>query len=78
MTHTWVFASVSFERKTLLIIFFHVLLQRGISHAFVSGFENEEDRKYYLENDPVHLDFVKSIGDVVARATVVDFVPGEL
>lgn len=38
--------------------------------------EDEEDRKYYLEKDPAHLSFVKSIGGVVARAQVVDFVPG--
>jgi Stress responsive A/B Barrel Domain len=52
-------------------------IKDGITHVFVSEFENEEDRKYYLEQDPAHLSFVKSIGNIVARAHVVDFVPGE-
>ena len=66
------------KQKNLTLICFHVTsFQHGISHAFVSEFENEMDRKYYLEEDPAHLDFVKSIGEVIARVTVVDFVPGE-
>jgi hypothetical protein len=48
----------------------------GITHAFIEEFENEEDRKYYLEKDPAHLEFVKSVGGVVKRAQVVDFTPG--
>jgi hypothetical protein len=51
-------------------------LQNGVTHVFVIEFENEEDRKYYLEKDPAHLGFVGSIGGVVAKAQVVDFVPG--
>ncbi|KAF8861030.1 stress responsive A/B barrel domain protein [Acephala macrosclerotiorum] len=51
-------------------------LAAGITHAFVEEFENEEDRKYYLETDPAHLAFVKSIGAVVKKAQVVDFTPG--
>lgn len=39
-------------------------------------FENEEDRKYYLEKDPAHLAFVASVGAVVKKAQVVDFTPG--
>jgi hypothetical protein len=39
-------------------------------------FDNNEDRKYYIEKDPAHLEFVKNVGDVVARAQVIDFVPG--
>jgi Stress responsive A/B Barrel Domain len=42
----------------------------------VVEFENEADRKYYLEQDPAHLGFVKSIGGVVAKAQVIDFSPG--
>lgn len=37
--------------------------------------DNEEDRNYYLEKDPAHLTFVKSIGGVVKKAQVVDFTP---
>lgn len=41
-------------------------------------FENEEDRDYYLNKDPAHLGFVKSIteGNLVSGITVLDFVPG--
>ncbi|KAF1989066.1 hypothetical protein K402DRAFT_391219 [Aulographum hederae CBS 113979] len=48
----------------------------GSTHVFVSEFENEADRKYYLEQDPVHLAFVKSLGDIMERVRVVDFTPG--
>ncbi|RDW60260.1 hypothetical protein BP5796_11866 [Coleophoma crateriformis] len=48
----------------------------GITHAFVEEFENEEDRKYYLEKDPAHLAFVESVGPMVKKAQVVDFTPG--
>ncbi|PVH89670.1 stress responsive A/B barrel domain-containing protein [Cadophora sp. DSE1049] len=48
----------------------------GITHAFIEEFENEEDRKYYLEKGPVHLAFVESVGPVVKKAQVVDFTPG--
>ena len=52
--------------------------QRGISHAFVVEFEHEEDRTYYLEKDPEHLQFVNSLHsrDVVETVQVVDFTPG--
>lgn len=50
--------------------------QGAFSHGFVSEFDNEEDRKYYLEKDPVHLEFVASLKDVVQNVRVVDFVPG--
>lgn len=50
--------------------------QNGISHVFVSEFENEKDREYYLNQDPAHLAFVKSLDGVVAKAQVVDFTPG--
>ena len=47
-----------------------------MTHIFVVEFVNEEDRAYYLEKDPAHLAFVKSIGGVVKNAQVVDFNPG--
>lgn len=52
------------------------LSKGGLTHIFVMELENEEDRKYYLEKDPAHLAFVKSIGGVVKKAQVVDFTPG--
>ncbi|KAI4595597.1 hypothetical protein KJ359_006586 [Pestalotiopsis sp. 9143b] len=48
----------------------------GISHAFISQFDSEEDRTYYLEKDPAHLSFVKSIGEIVDKVQVIDFTPG--
>ncbi|KAJ0116875.1 hypothetical protein J7T55_010026 [Diaporthe amygdali] len=50
--------------------------QNGISHVFVSEFENEKDREYYLNEDPAHLAFVKSLDGIVAKVQVVDFTPG--
>jgi hypothetical protein len=41
----------------------------------VSYFENEEDRKYYLEQDPAHMAFVKSLEGVIQKLRVVDFSP---
>jgi hypothetical protein len=64
------------------IVNLHVILidsqfyQSGITHTFVVQFENEGDRKYYLEKDPVHLAFKNSIGAVVKKVQVVDFTPG--
>ncbi|KAL2004801.1 hypothetical protein VTN00DRAFT_3074 [Thermoascus crustaceus] len=51
-------------------------LANGITHAFVSEFESEEDRQYYLKEDPAHLAFVKSLRAVLDQAQVVDFLPG--
>ncbi|KAI0475049.1 dabb-domain-containing protein [Xylariaceae sp. FL0804] len=50
-------------------------LQGGITHVFVSVFENEQDREYYTGKDPVHLEFVASIKDIVEKIQVVDFTP---
>ncbi|KAK7706437.1 hypothetical protein SLS57_009671 [Botryosphaeria dothidea] len=52
-------------------------VQGGVTHVFVSEFENEEDRKYYLEQDPAHLGFVKFVGELVQTVRVVDFEPGK-
>jgi len=50
--------------------------QGGFSHGFVVEFENEEDREYYLEKDPAHLAFVKSLEGILERARIVDYEPG--
>lgn len=50
--------------------------QGGLTHGFVVFFENVEDRDYYVKKDPAHQAFVKSIGDIMASARVVDFEPG--
>lgn len=51
-------------------------IQNGITHAFVVEFANAEDRAYYLEKDPAHLEFVASLKGVVEKAQVVDFTNG--
>ncbi|OBT69583.1 hypothetical protein VE03_00868 [Pseudogymnoascus sp. 23342-1-I1] len=48
----------------------------GLTHAFISRFVNEADRKYYLEKDPVHLAFVKDVTPLVKQVRVVDFEDG--
>ncbi|KAI8627459.1 stress responsive A/B barrel domain-containing protein [Xylariaceae sp. FL1651] len=52
-------------------------LQNGLTHCFVSKFENAEDRKHYLETDPAHLEFVASLKDRIETCQVLDFTPGE-
>ncbi|KAI0800267.1 hypothetical protein C8Q74DRAFT_1235440 [Fomes fomentarius] len=52
-------------------------IQGGITHVFISEFENEEDRRYYLEKDPAHLKFVEALKEVVQTVRVVDFEPGK-
>ncbi|KAI0968327.1 stress responsive A/B barrel domain-containing protein [Xylaria arbuscula] len=52
-------------------------LQVGITHCFVAKFENEEDRKYYIESDPAHSAFKLSLKDRIDKVQVVDFTPGE-
>jgi Stress responsive A/B Barrel Domain len=42
----------------------------------VSHFANEEDRRYYLEEDPAHLAFVKSLEGILEHIRVVDYEPG--
>lgn len=50
--------------------------QKGLTHAFVVEFENEEDRAYYLEKDPAHLSFVESVKPMLKDIQVVDYTPG--
>ncbi|KAI0836860.1 dabb-domain-containing protein [Hypoxylon sp. FL0890] len=50
-------------------------LQGGITHAFIAQFENEEDRKYYIEKDPAHHAFIASVKDILDQIQVVDFTP---
>ncbi|WEW59210.1 hypothetical protein PRK78_004679 [Emydomyces testavorans] len=51
-------------------------IQNGITHAFVVEFENAQDRDYYVQEDPAHQAFVKSVGSVLEKAHVVDFTEG--
>ena len=50
--------------------------QNGMTHGFVVEFASAADRDYYVSTDPVHQNFVKSIGDVLEKPTVLDFTDG--
>jgi hypothetical protein len=50
--------------------------QSGISHAFILQFYSNEDRDYYVNDDPVHQAFKEAAGAVVERTVVVDFQDG--
>lgn len=51
-------------------------LQDGIQYAFIAEFESLEDRDYYVANDPAHQSFVKSAGQIIEKAIVVDYTIG--
>ena len=46
------------------------------THGFVMWFDSEKDRDYYIEEDPVHQAFVKSITPILQAVRVVDFETG--
>ncbi|KAI4130017.1 MAG: hypothetical protein LQ338_001951 [Usnochroma carphineum] len=47
----------------------------SFTHGFVMEFASDEDRMYYVKEDPAHQGFVKSLEGVVAKVGVLDFVP---
>ncbi|KAI1170704.1 hypothetical protein F4777DRAFT_568278 [Nemania sp. FL0916] len=49
---------------------------RGFTHGYICEFDNEEDRTYYLEADPAHIEWVQYVKPFIADAMVVDFVNG--
>ncbi|TVY19039.1 hypothetical protein LARI1_G002055 [Lachnellula arida] len=49
----------------------------AFSHGFVVHFASEEDRRYYLEEDPAHLGFVKSLDGIIQNVRIVDYEPGK-
>lgn len=53
-----------------------VLIQGGLTHAFVVEFETAAERDYYVNLDPVHQSFKKDIEPFVEKVTVVDFTNG--
>jgi len=56
-----------------------MLLQGAFSHGFVSHFASEEDRRYYLDEDPAHLAFTKSLSlqGIIQNMRIVDYEPGK-
>ncbi|KAI1617150.1 stress responsive A/B barrel domain protein [Exophiala viscosa] len=54
-------------------------LQHGFSHVFMLEFETQEDRDWYVNEDPIHRRFgVEQLTGVVEDVMVVDFRRGEL
>ncbi|KAL1744245.1 hypothetical protein HDZ31DRAFT_82840 [Schizophyllum fasciatum] len=51
-------------------------MDKGIEWVFVVEFENEKDRDYYVEADPVHAALGSSLKTKVAAITVLDFTVG--
>ncbi|KAK9896255.1 hypothetical protein P389DRAFT_196356 [Cystobasidium minutum MCA 4210] len=46
----------------------------GLEHTFVVKFANNEDRAYYLDEDPVHQEFKKfALSSGVSKGVVLDF-----
>lgn len=50
--------------------------QDGFTHIFVMEFENEEDRKYYIEKEPAHLAAKKIVERLWKMVQAVDFTSG--
>lgn len=50
--------------------------QLGISHAFILRFASEDDRDYYVNEDPAHQAFQEAAAVVVEKTIVVDFQEG--
>ncbi|KJZ76796.1 hypothetical protein HIM_03673 [Hirsutella minnesotensis 3608] len=51
-------------------------VQGGITHAFVVEFASQEDRDYYVHEDPAHRAFVELMLPKLVKAQIIDFSPG--
>lgn len=51
-------------------------LQNGMSHAFILRFSSNEERDYYVKEDPAHKAFKDAAAAVVEKTIVVDFQEG--
>ncbi|KAM4057873.1 stress responsive a/B barrel domain-containing protein [Hirsutella rhossiliensis] len=51
--------------------------QGGITHAFVVQFASQEDRDYYVQEDPAHQAFVEVMVPKLVKAQIIDFSPGD-
>ncbi|PNY27358.1 Uncharacterized protein TCAP_02718 [Tolypocladium capitatum] len=50
----------------------------GLTHAFVVEFQSQEDRDYYVRQDPAHNAFVENVLQKLVQARIMDFSPGVL
>ncbi|KAM0790631.1 hypothetical protein ACM66B_004493 [Microbotryomycetes sp. NB124-2] len=46
---------------------------RGLDHCFVVTFANAQDRDYYLDTDPAHVEFKSSLSGKIADVFVFDY-----
>jgi len=44
-----------------------------MQYAFVVVFEDDQDRDYYVKQDPAHQKFVASLKDIMEKAIVFDY-----
>jgi hypothetical protein len=51
-------------------------IQSGITHAFVVEFASAQDRDYYVEKDPAHRKFVRSLDGLLEKSQVIDYSNG--
>lgn len=51
-------------------------LNKGFTHCFILSFDNDADRKVYLEH-PDHKAFGKLLGPILADVSVIDFLSGK-
>ncbi|KAK0721559.1 hypothetical protein B0T21DRAFT_295012 [Apiosordaria backusii] len=51
--------------------------QDRVTHAFVSEFDSDEDREYYLNTDPVYAAFWDGAKGIVEKTHAVGFWPGK-
>ena len=47
-----------------------------MTHAFVVEFDSAADRDYYVQEDPAHQAFVRSLDGVIEKAQAIDFTNG--
>ncbi|PHH84223.1 hypothetical protein CDD83_2296 [Cordyceps sp. RAO-2017] len=50
--------------------------QEGMTHAFVVEFASQDDRDYYVRQDPAHRAFVQHVLPKLVKAQIIDFSPG--
>lgn len=52
------------------------LRQKGFTHGYILEFKDEADRKYFLDTDPAHKDFVAAIIPENGDFLTLDFTEG--
>lgn len=50
---------------------------KGYEHSFIATFASEEDRDFYVNDDPVHEAFKQTLAERLKEVFVFDFTPGE-